>query len=243
MNLYYGIKYNIKGLLFALKSPKLFILGMLRFSIVLLLTFACLGLVLYWHDNILNMIWIMPDTGWLIYLWKIVSWLLFLLLGIISMVIAYIIAQLFFCVFIMDYMSRITEAMVLGKSPQAAQGSWFLNFIFLIKQEIPRAIIPIIISFVIMVMSLVTPVGPVIIIISSLSAAVFLAWDNTDLIPARRMVTFKERLGFLKKNLLFHIGFGLLFLIPWANILFLSFAPVGATLFYIDQEAEQQQSI
>ncbi len=232
------MKYNIKGFLFALKSPKLFILGMLRFTIVLLLTFVCLGMVLYWHDNLLNMIWIMPENSWLIYLWKIVSWLLFLVLGIISMVFAYIIAQLFFCVFIMDYMSRITEAMVLGKRPQTPNESWFLIFIYLIKQEIPRAIIPILISFVIMFLSLVTPIGPVIIVVSSICAALFLAWDNTDLVPARRMYSFKERLEFLKKNLMFHIGFGLLFLIPWVNILFLSFAPVGATLYYLDQETK-----
>jgi CysZ protein len=68
------------------------------------------------------------------------------------------------------------------------------------------------------------------------AAGVFLAWDNTDLVPARRMMPFKERLKFLRQNLFFHIGFGLLFLVPWVNIIFLSFAPVGATLYYIDKE-------
>lgn len=233
MGLLLGIKYNIEGLLFALKSPKLIVLGMLRFTIVLALTFAFIGLVLYWHDDILNLVWTMPEKGFLTYLWRIVSWLVFIGLAVISMLIAYIVSQLFFCVFIMDYMSRITEAMVLGTTVDIEQGSYFSFFIYLMKQEIPRAVIPLIISFVILILGLITPVAPVIVFISSIAAVVFLAWDNTDLIPARRMVPFKDRFGFLKQNLFFHIGFGLLFLIPWINILFLSFAPVGATLYYL----------
>jgi CysZ protein len=62
---------------------------------------------------------------------------------------------------------------------------------------------------------------------------VFLAWDNTDLVPARRMVPFQERFRFLLKTLPFHLGFGLWFLIPVLNLLFLSFAPVGGTLYRV----------
>ena len=65
---------------------------------------------------------------------------------------------------------------------------------------------------------------------------VFLAWDNTDLTPARRMVEFKKRFKLMSSTLLFHLGFGILFLIPGLNILFLSFAPVGATLYFIENQ-------
>ncbi len=220
----------------SLKTPKLLMLGILRFFIVLFFTLLFSGLVLYWHDEILSMIWAMPKEGWLIYLWKAVSWILSIMLAAISAVIAYLVSQLFFCVFIMDYMSRITESIIIGKEAQFQPESWFSFFVYLIKQEIPRAIIPVIITLVIMLIGLLTPLSPVIIIVSSITAAVFLAWDNTDLIPARRMYPFKTRIGFLKKNIMFHIGFGVLFLIPWLNIIFLSFAPVGATLYYIEKE-------
>ena len=236
MDLYDGIKYNIRGVMLALKTPKLLILGILRFFIVLVFTLVLSGLVLYWHDEILFLIWKMPESGWLIYLWKAVSWCLSIFLAVIAMVISYLIAQLFFCVFIMDYMSRITEKIILGKEVPFEQGSWISFFIYLIKQEIPRAIIPVLISLIIMVLGLMTPISPVIIILSSLAAAVFLAWDNTDLVPARRMEPFGIRMKFLRNNLMFHVGFGLLFLIPGFNILFLSFAPVGATLYYIEKE-------
>jgi len=238
ISLYNGIKYNIKGALLALKTPKLLMLGILRFFIVLLFTLVLSGLVLYWHDEILTIIWTMPESGWLIYVWKAVSWLLSLFLATIAMVLSYLIAQLFFCVFIMDFMSRITEKIVLGREVPVAQGSWLSFFIHLIKQEIPRAIIPVVISLVIMVLGLMTPISPIIIVISSVTAAVFLAWDNTDLIPARRMEPFNVRIKFLRKHLMFHIGFGLLFLIPGLNILFLSFAPVGATLYYLEREQQ-----
>ena len=238
MNIYEGIKYNLKGVLLSLKTPKLLMLGLLRFFVVVFFSFLLSGLVLYWHEQILAMIWKMPDSGWLIYLWKIVSWILSLVLAAISMVMAYLISQLFFCVFIMDYMSRITEKMISGEDaqpdPDSDIGSWFVFFVYLIKQEIPRAIIPVLITLLIMIIGLLTPISPVIIAISSIVAIVFLAWDNTDLTPARRMLPFKIRLRFLKENIGFHIGFGLWFLIPGLNIIFLSFAPVGATLYYLE---------
>lgn len=231
-----GIIYNLKGVALSLKTPKLLFLGILRFLVVLLFTIILSGMILIWHEQILSMIWMKPESGWIIYLWQVVSWILSLVLAAVSMVISYLIAQLFFCVFIMDLMSQITERMVLDKRAGPATGSWFGFFVYLVKQEIPRAVIPVMITFALMLIGLLTPISPIIIVASSLAAAVFLAWDNTDLTPARRQIPFKTRVGFLKKNLGFHVGFGLFFLIPWLNILFLSFAPVGATLYYLDQE-------
>ncbi len=237
MSLYKGIHYNIKGFILALKTPRLLILGLLRFTIVLSLTFMFVGMVFYWHEDILNLVWTMPEQGIWVYLWKIVSWLVLAGMAMVSMVAAYLVSQLFFCVFIMDYMSRITESMITGGEVKLPQGSYFAFFIYLMKQELPRAVIPVVISFFILVLSLLTPVSPIIVILSSVSAAVFLAWDNTDLISARRMIPFRERFRFLQRNLLFHVGFGLLFLIPWFNLLFLSFAPVGATLYVLERDA------
>jgi CysZ protein len=234
INLYKGFVFNLRGAIFAFKHPKLLILGLMRFLVVLVLTVLISGLVLYWHENIVNLIWKMPDSGWLVYIWKAVSWILTLGLLVLAMVISYLCAQILFGVFIMDYMSKITEKIITGSESGPDSGSVFFFFIHLVKQEIPRAVIPVLISFVIMAAGLFTPAGPVIIVLSSLCAAVFLAWDNTDLIPARQLVPFRKRFGFLKHNLMFHLGFGVLFLIPWLNMIFLSFAPVGATLYYLE---------
>jgi CysZ protein len=89
-----------------------------------------------------------------------------------------------------------------------------------------------------MVLGWLTPLGPVLAILSSVIVAIFLAWDNSDLVPARRLYSFKQRLKLLLKSLTFHLGFGLLFLIPLLNILFLSFAPVGATLYFIEKHGK-----
>lgn len=239
MGLFSGIRYNIRGLGLALKTPSLLLLGLIRFVVVLGLTLVLSGLVLYWHTEILAAIWQMPEGGWLVYLWHLTSWLLSLVLAALAMVLSYLIAQIFFCVFIMDYMSRITERIVTGQTADTDQGSWITLFGYLIRQEIPRAVVPVLISLVLMLLGLFTPLSLVVLVISSVAAGVFLAWDNTDLIPARQMVPFGERLGLLRENLMFHVGFGLLFLIPWVNILFLSFAPVGATLYYIDKYGER----
>ncbi|MCP4022278.1 MAG: hypothetical protein GY729_10580, partial [Desulfobacteraceae bacterium] len=105
MDFFLGIKYNLKGVGLGLRTPKLLWLGILRFLVILLLTILLSGLILFWHNEILSLIWKMPETGWLLYVWKIVSWLLSLFLACVSMILSYIIAQLLFCVFIMDYMS------------------------------------------------------------------------------------------------------------------------------------------
>jgi CysZ protein len=86
-----------------------------------------------------------------------------------------------------------------------------------------------------MVLAWFVALGPVMIFISSGIAILFLAWDNTDLIPARRLFPFKVRFRLFLKTILFHLGFGLPFLIPGLNLVFLSFAPVGATLYYLDK--------
>lgn len=231
-----GIEYNIKGLILGLKTPRLFILGLLRFFIVLMLAMILAGLILYNHNEILNVIWQMPESGFVVYVWDIVSWLLSLVLSGIAVILAYLISQLLFCIFIMDYMSRITESIVSGHPVEFHPESQFKFVIYLIRQEIPRAILPIIITLIFLFMGLFTPISPVIFFISSIAASVFLAWDNTDLIPARRMIPFQTRLSFLKRNIFFHAGFGILFLIPWLNILFLSFAPIGATLYYLGND-------
>ena len=104
------------------------------------------------------------------------------------------------------------------------------------KQEIPRTTIPVLLAIVLMLLGWLTPVGPFIAIFSSGVAAIFLAWDNTDLIPARRMDPFSRRFRFLLKTLPFHLGFGIPFLIPGLNLLLLSFAPVGATLYHLEKD-------
>ena len=239
MGILSGIRYNIKGLALGLKTPSLLFLGLVRFVVVLALTLVLSGMVLYWHNEILAALWQMPESGWLVYLWHITSWVLSLVLAALAMVISYLIAQVFFCVFIMDLMSRITERLVTGETAEAGQGGWFQLFIYLIRQEIPRAVVPVVISMVLMILGFFTPISLIMLVLSSVAAGIFLAWDNTDLIPARQMVPFRDRLGLLRENLMFHLGFGLLFLIPWLNILFLSFAPVGATLYYIDKYGEK----
>lgn len=237
MDLFQGILYNLKGLALGVRTPRLLFLGIMRFVVVVLLAIFFSGMILFLHQEILNFVWGMPESGLLLFLWKVVSWLLSLFLSALACVFSYLVAQILFCVFLMDSMSRITERIVTGDEIKA-QESIASNLFHLILQEIPRAFIPVIAMVVLMVLGLLTPFGPAIAVVSSLVATTFLAWDNTDLMPARRLYTFKVRFAQFKRNLLFHLGFGLWFLIPWVNIVFLSFAPVGGTLYAIEVKNE-----
>ncbi len=235
MNLLSGIAYNYKGLKLGLKTPKLLFLGLVRFIAIVLITIVSASLILEYHNQILGLLWSKPESNWIVWLWYIVSWLLTLLLMGISAVVSFLIAQILFSVIIMDVMSRITEQQVSRREIEVKRMSWFKYFFYLLRQEIPRTFIPVIIALTLMVLGWLTPLSPVITIISALATGIFLSWDNTDLTPARRLESFKDRFKFLQNHLGFHLGFGLWFLIPVLNILFLSFAPVGATLYYVEK--------
>ena len=240
MSLIKGIKYNIRGLGMGLKTPRLLLLGAIRFVVVIIITIASASLILVYHQAILNLMWNKPESSWVLWLWYLLSWLLSAVLVGLSAVLSYLVSQILFSVLIMDLMSRITEASVTGKVQVPSNIPMWQQFLFLIKQEIPRATIPVLLTILLILVGWLTPLGPVVTIISSAIAVIFLAWDNTDLIPARRLVPFGERFRELRRTLPFHLGFGLLFLIPFLNILFLSFAPVGATLYYVDQKENRR---
>ena len=235
MNIFSGIKYNLKGLGMGLKNPKLLLLGLVRFAVVVFITIVAAGLILVYHQEILNFMWNRPESRWVLWLWYLLSWLLSAVLVGLSTVVSYLVSQILFSVLIMDLMSRITEKAVTGALREQPKIPFWQQFLFLIKQEIPRTTVPVLLSLLLMIAGWLTPLGPVVTILSSAVAVIFLAWDNTDLIPARRLVPFGERFRILRRTLGFHLGFGLLFLIPILNILLLSFAPVGATLYYIDK--------
>lgn len=243
MDLLNGIIYNFKGLRFGLTSGKLLFWGLIRFILVITIMFALAGLILVYHDSILNFIWSKPESRWIVWLWYLLSWAISLFLIGLSAVFSYLISQILFSVLIMDHMSRITELKVRGRIRESRDVSLWLTFIHLVRQEIPRTIVPILVSFLLLILGwLVAVLGPVMVFISSGLAIVFLSWDNTDLIPARRLVPFRQRWRYLTKTILFHVGFGLPFLIPGLNLLFLSFAPVGATLYYLEKFDAEEKS-
>jgi len=179
--------------------------------------------------------WSRPESQWIVWLWHILSWVLSFLLVGVAAVLSYLVSQILFSVIIMDYMSRITERMITGTEKIPEKISLPRLFIYLIRQEIPRTVLPVLLSLLLMILGWLTPFGPVVAVLSFAVVVVFLAWDNTDLLPARRLNPFKARFRSLLKSLPFHLGFGLLFMVPGLNILFLSFAPVGATLYCLDR--------
>lgn len=243
MNLFSGLIYNIKGLWLGIKTPRLLLLGLLRFAIVAVIAALLSGLILARHADILALLWQRPESEWIVWAWYLTSWLLSVLLMGMSAVVAYLLAQLLFAVFIMDLMSRITERLVSGQPTVVPAVSFIAQMIFLIRQEVPRNIIPVLLTLLLMVLGWFTPLGPLVTAAGPLVAVIFLAWDNTDLIPARQLQPFGQRFKTLVRTPLFHLGFGLPFLIPVLNLVFLSFAPVGATLYHMDRNGNAEPSV
>jgi CysZ protein len=231
-----GISYNFRGLGMGVKTPKLLLLGLIRIAVVILLTVVAALLIYYNFQVLIKYIWAKPESNWVVWLWYVFTWLAFLVFVGISVVLAYLVSQIIFSVIIMDQMSRITEKMISGRVSEPQRLPFWKQLFFLIKQEIPRAVLPVLIMLLLTIAGWLTPFGPIVAIITTGAAITFLAWDNTDLTPARRMQPFKERFKRLTGALPFHLGFGLPFLIPILNIVLLSFAPVGATLYYLEKQ-------
>ena len=232
-----GISYQFRGLRLSLRSPRLLALGLLRFAFIILITIAAAGIALVYHQEITSLLWSKPQSAWVVWIWHVVSWLVALLLLGLSAIVSFLISQVLFSVIIMDAMSRLTEKTITTAPSPSPSIPLLKQFLYLVRQEIPRNTLPVLLMLVIIVLGWATPLGPIVTILSSITAIVFLAWDNTDLVPARRMAPFSERFGFLLRNLGFHLGFGMVFLIPILNIIFLSYAPVGATLWYLEKHA------
>jgi CysZ protein len=230
-----GLLFNLRGLKLGLTTGKLLFWGLVRFLLLALIMSVLTGLILAYHHDVMNLLWSKPQNPWLVWLWHVVSWLASLFLVGLSAIVSFIISQVFFSALVMDHMARLTEAKVTGAVTEPEKLPLWKSFTSIIVQEIPRSVVPLIVSLLILVFGWITPLGPLLTILSSALAIVFLSWDNTDLIPARNLVPFKQRFGFLMRTIPFHLGFGLPFLVPILNLVFLSFAPVGATLYYLEK--------
>jgi len=238
MDLIRGIVYNVRGLGMGLRTGRLLFWGLVRFFIIFLIMTVLAGLILAYHQDIMNLLWSKPESRWLIWIWHLLSWFVSIFLIVVSGLLSFLFSQVLFSVLIMDLMSRITERKVTGRVKTPEGTSFWKQFISMITQEIPRSFVPLFLSLLIMILGWMTPLGPVVTVLSSGFAVIFLSWDNTDLTPARNQLPFKRRFRFLIKTVLFHLGFGLPFLIPGLNLIFLAFAPVGGTLYYLDKQAE-----
>lgn len=242
MQVMQGFWLNWRGLWLGLRTPRLLALGLLRFAAVIVLTVATASVILHYHDALMAALWGRPESLWLVWLWYLANWLMTILLVVLATLLAYLLAQVLFAVWIMDRMSRITEKMVGGGAAEPPTASLAGQFAFLVAQEIPRAVAPLLLTLVVVVLGWLTPLGPVVAVVSPVVAGTLLAWDNTDLLPARQLIPFRRRFRMFYRHLAFHIGFGLPFLIPLVNLLLLSFAPVGATLYHLERAPEESEA-
>jgi CysZ protein len=206
MNILNGITYNLRGLRLGIKTPKLLVLGLIRFAAVVIITILAASLILVYHEKILHLLWAKPASQWIFWLWYVLSWLLSLFLVGLSAILSYLVSQILFSVFIMDYMSRVTERMLVGEEHEPEKVPVLRQLSYLVKQEIPRTILPVLVILLLMVLGWLTPLGPVLAILSSGIVVIFLAWDNTDLVPARRLYPYKKRFKLMLASLTFHLG-------------------------------------
>ena len=65
MQLINGLKYNLRGLRLGLKTPRLLLLGVVRFILVVLVMILFTSLILAHHRTLMDLFWTQPDSIWL----------------------------------------------------------------------------------------------------------------------------------------------------------------------------------
>ena len=83
---------------------------------------------------------------------------------------SYFISQILFSVLVMDHMSRLTELKVTGHIREPERPPVWKLFPYLIRQEVPRAILPVLVSVLIMILGWFVALGPILVFISSAMA-------------------------------------------------------------------------
>ena len=110
MGLIDGIKYNLRGFLFGIRTPNLLFWGLIRFVMVIIITIVSASLILMHHQKILGLMWDEPESMWVLWLWHVLSWLLSLILVGVAAILSYLISQILFSVVIMDRTCSTTLA-------------------------------------------------------------------------------------------------------------------------------------
>ena len=64
-----------------MKTPKLLLLGLIRFAAVIFITVLAVGFIVAYHLQLVDLVWSKPASLWLVWLWHLVAWLLVLLLA------------------------------------------------------------------------------------------------------------------------------------------------------------------
>lgn len=233
MHLLDGLICHWEALKLLKKRKTLIFWGGVRFIIILVL-FVVFSLIAFaYNDPLLEYIWERPESIIMLVIWKITLILFTAVLLFIAAIFSYIISQILFGVLIADYMSYVTEYELTTKVSNGAPLFSFNYLFFLIRQEIPRGFLPLIISSGLMILGWLLPLGFAWVFISSLVSGALVAWDYTDLVPARMLMPFGERFSLFKKTFLGHVIFGLPFLVPFLNVIFFSIGPVAGTIFFL----------
>lgn len=235
MQLIFALKCHLDALTLVKHKKILAFLAALRFLILIAFIVIFSWVALSYNDTFLNYIWEKPSKILLTLVWYIVLIFSTIILLFAGAILAYIISQILFGILIADYMSALAEQIITGKQSEEKISFSLTYLIYLIRQEIPRTLFPLILSTSFMVFGWLLPLNFIWVILSSFLSCALMAWDYTDLVPARRSMPFKERLHMFKSNFVGHIVFGLPFLIPFVNVIFLSLAPISGTVFFLKE--------
>jgi len=243
-----GFRYLFSGLRFAYGQHRelaaLYLPPML-FGIVLLVV----GWIVFYYvvDDIVSLVWSEPENWFLYALWRIVSFLLWIICAAGTALIA-VVAMMIAAAPLSDFISERVEGILGTWTPRPFSVGFLLRDLgSTVLLELRRALIKLAWLLPLFVASLFIPVVGQIayIVLGGYLLAKFLGMDYVDWSLARRGYSWRERFAFAKAHRAALLGFGtavlLALIVPFGFIAVWPGAVAGGTMLCTSLEPEDKR--
>lgn len=230
-----GVSFHAKGVRFGLEHRSLFALAVLPLAAALIIYATAFHFFAAHLGSLLHAIWRVdpvPSS-------RIVGWLYWTYMNILKYLIDLIVLGVMFYTFVVfvnilgiPFYDRIAAGMekMYGRGEPASPSKGLISGgMLMVREEVKKTVL---ILFLPPLLLFVPVVGAA---AAFVLAPVFTAWDYADYALARDHALLRERLRVVWRCKAHLLGFGMPLLAPFAGLLLLPFAILGATQLYLEK--------
>lgn len=245
-----GFKKFLAGFSFLMARPKLWWLALVPLCISIIMLIVMFAGFFHYYGDLHG--WIVshlghlhldnPDVWWMhvlnVLLWMVdlILQILVILVSIILILIAFYVITLIIASPFNDLLSEKVEKMVTGMGPpQFSMRRLIRETAHTMWVEVLKGLLFIAVPVVLLVLLFIPVVGgPLYLIITIVFGMWDLGFTYLDYPMGRRHMSFGDRLRFAWRERMALIGFGSIFIIPFASFFLIAPMTVGGTLLYIE---------
>lgn len=244
--LVHGLRFPLEGLRYLGKNP-----GLLKYALPPAICLVAILSVVYWHvpgwsGALVDWLWSDPGGDawyyrWILRpFWHVFYAVVFVLVLIVGTLGSYIASMPIAGPF-NELLSEKVEFLETGFDAPFSLAVMFRNMLVTVVHLVLFSSIQLTLLVTVQLLNLIPVVGPVVVGgIAFLTSPLIVGYAPFDYPMTLRLWTFREKMGFLRKNYAFFEGFSLtsfvLLYVPLVNVLFLPVCVVASTLAVVRME-------